>query len=365
MNLVKNGSFSEYTFAAGKDWGTGNRGVKSAGRWNGDQFIGLGSWTWGKYTGNGKKEFPAEAQDAVDLINGAADGHFPEDAEHPFASSENLIDVNGNATLGFIEQSVPVVPGRHYELSFYHGYNIWPGHDVNRPTYLRVEIEAGGRVVTRDDYIQYYSGKGGKASHSDDQVNRPDWRRRRVAFTVPAGEPHITVRFANPGRHGLDPELGADSDGHSGMQLAHIRLAEATGAGTLATVTQGNEVRAEPGRQWVYPAFVVRNSGERTIGTVQVVLRAPEPMRFMEDRLAFVRQDDESRERIAPGIRSADGRTLTCNAVELELEQGEWASLYPAMEVAGSAEPGPAQVGIELGSPAFATGRAAVVVVAP
>jgi hypothetical protein len=141
MNLIKNGSFSEFTFKQGTDWGTTNKGIKAAGRWNGDQFIHLGGWTCGRYTGHGKKEFVVEAQDAVDLGNGDADGHFPEDTEHPFASSENCIDINGNATLGFIEQDISVIPGRKYELTFYSGYNTWPGHDINRPSAGRGRVQ--------------------------------------------------------------------------------------------------------------------------------------------------------------------------------------------------------------------------------
>ncbi|MGV9884405.1 hypothetical protein [Streptomyces sp. NPDC003006] len=365
MNLIKNGSFSEYTFKEGSDWQTGNRGIKAAGRFNGDQFLGLGGWTWGVYTGHGKVEHPAEAQDAVDLINGAADGHFPDDAQHPFASTENVIDINGPGTLGFIEQTVQATGGQAYELSFYHGYNLWPGHGIERPTYLRVEVETDGRTLLREDCVQYYSGKGGTASHSDERVNDPAWHKRRLAFRVPEGHQHVTVRFANPGRSGLHPDLGADSDGHSGMLLAHVRLEGSGGGSSLLTVEQRkpDQATVAQGQIWQYPAVLaLTNRGSRRIGTHPAVFTAPEGLYFLEERLVMTRQDDDPEETVVPAVLSNGNRTLTCDALPLELAPGKWASVYPAMGVDHDAPTGPVTVALGIGAPVFATGHATVTI---
>ncbi|GHG61535.1 hypothetical protein [Streptomyces griseocarneus] len=116
------------------------------------------------------------------------------------------------------------------------------------------------------------------------------------------------------------------------------------------------------GKQWVYPPFVLHNTGQRRIGTVPVVFTAPEGMRFREDQVTFTRWTDEGREETAVGVRSADRRTLTCPAVPLDLEpsgpgRNPWVSLYPAMDVETTAVPGPTQVGIQVGDPIFATGH--------
>ncbi|MER6914397.1 hypothetical protein ABT354_22230 [Streptomyces sp. NPDC000594] len=128
---------------------------------------------------------------------------------------------------------------------------------------------------------------------------------------------------------------------------------------TTLTATAGQE-------RWLYPPFVVRNTGQRTIGTVRVVFTAPAGLSFLEDRVAFTRWADETREIVATGVLSADRRTLTCPAVPLDLEpsgpgKDAWVALYPALEVAASAE-GQVQVGIQLGEPVFATGQDTVVV---
>ncbi|MFI6685477.1 hypothetical protein [Streptomyces sp. NPDC050485] len=114
--------------------------------------------------------------------------------------------------------------------------------------------------------------------------------------------------------------------------------------------------------RWIYPAFVIRNTGQRPIGTVKAVFTAPEGLRFTEDQLAFTRWDDESHEVVALGVLSADHRTLTCPAIPLNLVpsgpgRDAWVSVYPAMEVEATAPAGRAQVGIQLGEPVFATAQ--------
>ncbi|GLF92628.1 hypothetical protein [Streptomyces yaizuensis] len=128
---------------------------------------------------------------------------------------------------------------------------------------------------------------------------------------------------------------------------------------TTLTATAGQE-------RWLYPPFVVRNTGQQTIGSVKAVFTAPEGLRFLEDRVAFTRWGDETQEIVALGVLSADRRTLTCPAVPLNLEpsgpgRDAWVSLYPAVAVEGTAT-GRLQVGIQLGDPVFATGEDTIAV---
>ncbi|MEU1677029.1 hypothetical protein ABZ752_34100 [Streptomyces roseifaciens] len=135
----------------------------------------------------------------------------------------------------------------------------------------------------------------------------------------------------------------------------------------LRAVVKTEQLTVTAGRErWVYPPFVVRNTGQRTIGTIKVVFTAPEGMRFLEDHVAFTSWTDEHREIVAPGVLSADRRTLTCPAVPLDLEpsgpgKDAWVSLYPAMEVGADAH-GTVQVGIQLGEPVFAAAQDPIVV---
>ncbi|MEU6273044.1 hypothetical protein ABZ871_11635 [Streptomyces populi] len=122
--------------------------------------------------------------------------------------------------------------------------------------------------------------------------------------------------------------------------------------------------------RWLYPAFVIRNTGQRTITTTKMVFTAPEGLRFTEDRVAFTRWEDENHEAVALGVLSADHRTLTCPAVPLDLTpsgpgKDAWVSLYPAMEVEAGAPQGRALVGIQLGQPVFATAQDTITVTHP
>ncbi|WP_371656720.1 MULTISPECIES: hypothetical protein [unclassified Streptomyces] len=234
-NMIKNGDFTDYQFRQGANWSTANHGIKAAGRWNGDQFLGLESWKWGKFTGGGGVERPAEAQDAVDLINGQ-DAYFPEGKGVP--KDANLIDVNGNATLGFIEQNVKVEPGKWYDFSFLSGYSTWPGHDIGRPTHVRGEVAVAdsGKVLKQEDYIQYYTGKGATTSNNNERINNPGWRQRSLTFQAPAGVDEVTVRIANPGR---SEKVAADPDGYSGMLVAHIQMEPTTADGSGSKDLEG------------------------------------------------------------------------------------------------------------------------------
>ncbi|MEU5418492.1 hypothetical protein ACFY1P_11220 [Streptomyces sp. NPDC001407] len=126
---------------------------------------------------------------------------------------------------------------------------------------------------------------------------------------------------------------------------------------------QRDRAKVRRGQQWVYPAvFKVTNTGQSRIGTQQIVLTAPEGLRFTENRLVMTRQDDAPRETVNVAERSADNRTLTVRASALELDPGKTATLYPELEVDPAAPLGEAPVGFQLGSPAFASGTATVTV---
>lgn len=230
-NLIKNGGFTDVRFRPGGDW----RPLE--GVLYGREARKLDAWTVGQYTGRGvwAASKTGEPGRLVDLINGDADGQFPAAAEPPFDKGENVVDINGDNTCGFIEQTVDVTPGAAYELAFHTGYHVLPNPEepYRRPTCLRAEVRYGKpgaeTALAWDDYVQYYTGRGAAASHDPDKkLNDPGWRERRLPFRVPQGVTAVTVRFANPGRSGFDPELDANPDGSSGMLLAHVRLSATT-----------------------------------------------------------------------------------------------------------------------------------------
>ncbi|WP_229328592.1 hypothetical protein [Streptomyces sp. UNOC14_S4] len=164
---------------------------------------------------------------------------------------------------------------------------------------------------------------------------------------------------------GWDPAKPEDAF-QLGSVYYRYRAPRAVAPGLRATV-KTEQLTATAGQdRWVYPPFVVRNTGQRVIGTVKVVFTAPEGTHFTEDHVAFTHWTDESREIVAQGVLSADRRTLTCPAVPLNIEPSgpgtdAWVSLYPALVVEDTAH-GTVQVGIQLGEPAFATAHDAIVV---
>ncbi|MFI9201381.1 hypothetical protein [Streptomyces sp. NPDC053048] len=223
-SLIKNGDFADVRFKPDGKWEP-NQGVLFA-----RKASELGSWNVGTYQGKGvwapsRTGAPGEL---IDVINGDADGHFPVDRERPFASGENIVDVNGSNTCGYIEQTVEVRPGAWYELSFHTGYHLTK-EDTAGPTYLRADVRCGEpgseTVLVWDDYVQYYTGKGDVSSQdSRRKLNNPGWRKRRLRFQVPEGVGEVTVRFANPGPSGFNKELPANPGGSAGMLVAHVGL---------------------------------------------------------------------------------------------------------------------------------------------
>ncbi|MFE9424037.1 NHL repeat-containing protein [Kitasatospora sp. NPDC006697] len=183
--------------------------------------------------------------------------------------------------------------------------------------------------------------------------------------------PHLNTNGADTGSlvYTIPVQARADArPGNHGNGSARIgRHAPVPLSGQVADSTLRANIKAVPPKppvtagqeRWIYPAFVIRNTGSRTIGTVRVVFTATEGLLFSEDRVAFTRSTDEQHEAHADGVRSADNRTLTCSAVQLDLlSRGNgtdpWVSIYPALEVEASAPTGQAVVTIQLGEPPFA-----------
>ncbi|MCF3102237.1 hypothetical protein IPZ58_11645 [Streptomyces roseoverticillatus] len=78
-------------------------------------------------------------------------------------------------------------------------------------------------------------------------------------------------------------------------------------------------ITAPAGAQWVYPDQRLDNTDVRAIGTEPIIDILPEACRFLEDPIAFIREEDEKRpdgERVAVAYRTADQRTLVCPAVD-------------------------------------------------
>ncbi|WKK22294.1 NHL repeat-containing protein [Streptomyces olivoreticuli] len=165
---------------------------------------------------------------------------------------------------------------------------------------------------------------------------------------------------------GSAPGLRTDGSATIGkrqpVQIA-AKVTSASAESARVEQLQRDRAKVRRGQQWVYPAvFKVTNTGQSRIGTQQIVLTAPEGLRFTENRLVMTRQDDAPRETVNVAERSADSRTLTVRASALELDPGKTATLYPELEVDPAAPLGVVSVGFQLGSPAFASGAAAVTV---
>ncbi len=223
-SLIKNGGFADVRFKPDGKWDP-NQGVLYA-----RKLSVLGSWNVGTYQGKGvwSPSRTGEPGTLIDVINGDADGHFPEDPVRPFAKGENMVDLNGSNTCGYIEQTVEVSPDSWYELSFHTGYHLVKD-DPTGPTYLRADVRYGNpgseTTVVWEDYVQYYTGKADVSSQdSRKKLNNPGWRKRRLRFRAPDGVGEVTVRFANPGPSGFDRELPANPGGSNGMLVAHVVL---------------------------------------------------------------------------------------------------------------------------------------------
>ncbi|OLZ63057.1 hypothetical protein AV521_40085 [Streptomyces sp. IMTB 2501] len=153
-------------------------------------------------------------------------------------------------------------------------------------------------------------------------------------------------------------------------RLAPVQISgRITGAGSDLTArvaqTRQQNARVRPGDQWVYPAVLqITNTGQRAIGTQQIVLTAPDGMRFTEDRLVLW-HEDTGQEVVNAAQRSADGRQLTCRQARLDIAPGKWVLLYPEMEADSFATPGTVSVTLQVGNPPFAAGQASILIESP
>ncbi|MEU2870421.1 NHL repeat-containing protein [Streptomyces olivoreticuli] len=184
--------------------------------------------------------------------------------------------------------------------------------------------------------------------------------------TVPSDTGSLVYSIPLLALPGSAPGLQTDGSASIGrrqpVQIA-ARITRASAESARVEQLQRDRAKVRRGQQWVYPAvFKVTNTGQSRIGTQQIVLTAPEGLRFTENRLVMTRQDDAPRETVNVAERSADRRTLTVRASVLDLDPGRTATLYPELEVDPAAPLGEVSVGFRLGSPAFASGAAAVTV---
>ncbi|WP_251021036.1 NHL repeat-containing protein [Streptomyces sp. ISL-98] len=222
-----------------------------------------------------------------------------------------------------------------------------------RPTYAYHTASHG--VITGDLDHQVHDGGRTMIIAANPHLNTTATDTGSLIYSIPL----LALPGATPG---LQTDGSASIGRRTPVQLAAKIVGAAADSAQVIQI-QREKAKVRPGQQWVYPAvFKVTNTGRARIGNHPIVLSAPEGMRFTEDRLVMSRQDDDGRETVSPAVRSADGRTLTCSAVALELDQGKSASMYPEMEVDRSAAPGEVTVRLQMGSPVFSSGYATIVV---
>ncbi|WP_433397386.1 hypothetical protein [Streptomyces sp. CA-146814] len=130
--------------------------------------------------------------------------------------------------------------------------------------------------------------------------------------------------------------------------------------------TKLDEAHITPGEGESYPVSLkLTNTGQNRTGAHDVVFTAPEGLCFFADRATMWRGEQDDQVELA-AERSNDNRTLTIrNAAALNLNPGQWSSLYPAMEAEPNATPGTVRVNIRIGDPTFASSHANVTIKRP
>lgn len=192
-------------------------------------------------------------------------------------------------------------------------------------------------------------------------INNPDWRKRRLAFQASPDTHQVTVRFANPGRAGLHPDLGANSDGHSGMLLAHIVMEEANVVrfsvtppeppDGVVTLPRGGEIR--------YPGVELRadERGPFPRQTVTVTLPQGKGLQFVSEGGPSVYQLTVQALRDGHGTvlytaksLSPDGQTLAFEGVDLGLSgERSTSRAWVAVKAANDAPLGDTHLSFQVG----------------
>ena len=107
---------------------------------------------------------------------------------------------------------------------------------------------------------------------------------------------------------------------------------------------------------------IVQNTGVIGVGEDTVAVTAPAGWAFTQDVLHLWRESTNQAEE-HPCVRSDQDRVLTCAGVPLNLAPGQWAVLFPQVQIAASATPGNHHVDYAIGqSPLIGTGRAVITV---
>ncbi|MFF1377448.1 hypothetical protein [Streptomyces sp. NPDC058308] len=245
------------------------------------------------------------------------------------------------------------------------------GQPVNPGVIIQRYTAPTGFVFTGQPVFAYHGTVEGVVSGALDHEVYDSGRTLIIR-----SNPHLNTTASDTGslvytlpmRATQDATAGLKSDGsasvgrHGPIQLVGKVIGSSTGLSVRVDQSRPENATVRPGQQWVYPAvFTITNTGTRTIGTQRLVLTAPEGLRFTQDQLAMSREG-ESQEIVSPAERSNGNRTLTCREVAFDLARGKWAVVYPEMEADEAAEPGTVRVGLELGSPAIASGLATLTV---
>ncbi|GAA1938293.1 NHL repeat-containing protein [Kitasatospora viridis] len=274
--------------------------------------------------------------------------------------------VGDETALAVVQDTVPIAaPGQ--QTVFTVKFTSATGQPVNPGVISQRFTAPDGFGFTGQPTYAYYDTihgvVGGDLDHSIDDSGRT---------LVISSNPHLNTTASDTGSLVYTIPVQARTDALPGRydngsasigRHAPVQLSGRIADSPLRAAIKTTALTATAGQErWIYPPFVIRNTGRLTIGTVRVVFTAPEGLLFTEDQVAFTRWEDESHELIATGVLSADQRTLTCPAVRLDLVPrgagtDPWVSIYPALEVEESAPAGRAPAGIQLGSPVFAAAQ--------
>ncbi|MDC0766763.1 NHL repeat-containing protein [Streptomyces sp. HD] len=281
--------------------------------------------------------------------------------------------IGDETALTVIQDTIPTAaPGQRTVLTM--KYTSGTGQPVNPGVIVqRFTAPEGFTFSGQPTYAYYETIHGVIAGNLDHSIE--DSGRTLVV----RANPHLNTTTSDTGSLICTIPVQARTDALPGRydngsasigRLAPVQISGRIGGAesdltARVTQTKQEQARVRPGQRWVYPAVLqITNTSRRAIGTEQIVLTAPEGMRFTEDRLVLW-HEDTGQEVVNAAERSADGRRLTCRQARLDIDPGKRVLLYPEMEVDSFAAPGTVRVGLQVGNPVFAAGQASIVIETP
>ncbi|MQS37072.1 hypothetical protein [Streptomyces katsurahamanus] len=310
----------------------------------------------------------------IEVLNGAWQKSDPELTGRPFVrlpwdNAWGLTSGNSQAGYGLVTDSGRI-PGERFIIDLVNlrqGTAGVPSNNSDHVYYQFVHEDGTPSHYTPTPQIQKAVGHSGSGVANKELLPPIDLRQLgdKTGYYRFLVWPQSNDPDGSPSSLGWDPDKLEDAF-QIGSVYYRYQAPKAIDTRPRATVKTTTLTATAGQDRWIYPPFVVRNTGQSTIGTQRIVFSAPEGLRFLEDQVAFTRWSDETQEIVSAGALSADGRTLTCHAVPLNLEpsgpgRDAWVALYPAMGVDKTAT-GELQVGISLGLPAFAGGQDTIVI---